>query len=81
MEKIKIKQVRSRIGRPKDQKLTLDALGLTKMNKVVEHNATPQILGMVKKIQHLIKVLENKKHGITQFKTCRRFHKKGKKNR
>ena len=59
MEKIKIKQVRSRIGRPKDQKLTLDALVLTKMNKVVEHNATPQILGMVKKIQHLIKVLEN----------------------
>ena len=59
MEKIKIKQVRSRIGRPKDQKLTLDALGLTKMNKVVEHNTTPQILGMVKKIQHLIKVLEN----------------------
>ena len=52
MEKIKIKQVRSRIGRPKDQKLTLDALGLTKMNKVVEHNATPQILGMIKKIQH-----------------------------
>ena len=59
MEKIKIKQVRSRIGRPKDQKRTLDALGLRKMNKVVEHNATPQILGMVKKIQHLIKVLEN----------------------
>ncbi|MBT5858291.1 MAG: 50S ribosomal protein L30 [Flavobacteriales bacterium] len=58
MEKIKIKQVRSRIGRPKNQKLTLDALGLTKMNKVVEHNATPQILGMVKKIQHLITVVE-----------------------
>ena len=58
MKKIKIKQVRSRIGRPKVQKLTLDALGLTKMNKVVEHNATPQILGMVKKIQHLITVVE-----------------------
>ena len=58
MEKIKIKQVRSRIGRPKVQKLTLDALGLTKMNKVVEHNATPQILGMVKKIQHMITVIE-----------------------
>ena len=58
MQKIKIKQVRSRIGRPKAQKLTLDALGLTKMNKVVEHNATPQILGMVKKIQHLITVVE-----------------------
>ena len=58
MEKIKIKQVRSRIGRTKDQKLTLDALGLTKINKVVEHNATPQILGMVKKVQHLIILVE-----------------------
>ena len=58
MDKIKIKQVRSRIGRPKVQKLTLDALGLTKMNKVVEHNATPQILGMVKKVQHLIILVE-----------------------
>ena len=58
MEKIKIKQVRSRIGRPKGQKLTLDALGLTKINKVVEHNATPQILGMVHKIKHLITVVE-----------------------
>ena len=58
MEKIKIKQVRSRVGRPKVQKLTLDALGLTKINKVVEHNATPQILGMVKKVQHLIILVE-----------------------
>ena len=58
MEKIKIKQVRSRIGRPNDQKLTLDALGLTKMNKVVEHNATPQILGMINKVKHLITVVE-----------------------
>ena len=58
MEKIRIKQIRSRIGRPKDQKLTLDALGLTKINKVVEHNATPQILGMVNKIQHLINIVE-----------------------
>ena len=62
MEKIKIKQVRSRIGRPKDQKRTLDALGLRKMNAVVEHNATPQILGMVKKISHLIK---NKRFMLT----------------
>ena len=59
MEKIKIKQVKSRIGRPKDQKMTLDALGLTKMNKVVEHNATPQILGMVNKVKHLITLVEN----------------------
>jgi len=59
MEKIKIRQVRSRIGRPKDQKRTLDALGLKKMNKVVEHKATPQILGMVNKVKHLIQVIEN----------------------
>ena len=58
MNKIKIKQVRSRIGRPKDQRRTLDALGLRKMNAVVEHNATPQILGMVKKVSHLVTVVE-----------------------
>ena len=57
MEKIRIKQVRSRIGRPKDQKKTLDALGLRKMNSIAEHNATPQILGMVNKVQHLVTVL------------------------
>ena len=57
MEKIKIKQIRSRIGRPKDQKRTLDALGLNKINKVVEHNATPQIMGMINKVNHLIKIL------------------------
>ena len=58
MTKIKIKQVRSRIGRPKDQKRTLDALGLRKMNATVMHEATPQILGMVHKIKHLITVVE-----------------------
>ena len=59
MTKIKIKQVKSRIGRPKDQKRTLDALGLRKMNATVTHEATPQILGMVHKIKHLITVVEN----------------------
>ena len=58
MTKIKIKQVRSRIGRPKDQKRTLDALGLRKMNATVTHEATPQILGMVHKIKHLVTVIE-----------------------
>ena len=58
MTKIKIKQVRSRIGRPKDQKRTLDALGLRKMNATVTHEATPQILGMFHKIKHLITVVE-----------------------
>ena len=58
MTKIKVKQVKSRIGRPKNQKRTLDALGLRKMNAVVEHEETPQILGMVNKIKHLITVVE-----------------------
>jgi large subunit ribosomal protein L30 len=58
MSKIKIKQVRSRIGRPKDKKRTLDALGLRKMNQIVEHNVTPQIEGMIKKINHLITIVE-----------------------
>ncbi len=53
---IKIKQVRSKINCPKVQKLTLEALGLRKLNAVVEHEPTPQILGMVAKVQHLVEV-------------------------
>ena len=58
MAKIKIKQVKSRIKCPKVQKLTLDALGLKKMNAVVEHEATPSILGMVEKVKHLVKIVD-----------------------
>ena len=58
MEKIKIVQVKSKIGRPNDQKKTLKALGLKKINGVVEHNSTPQILGMINKVKHLIKILK-----------------------
>lgn len=58
MAKIKIKQIRSRIGRPKDQKKTLDALGLRKMNAVVEHETNPQILGMLNKVKHLVTIVE-----------------------
>lgn len=58
MAKIKVTQVRSQIRRPKDQKATLEALGLKKMNHTVEHTATPQVLGMVKKVSHLVKVEE-----------------------
>ena len=58
MAKVKIKQTRSRIGSPKDQKRTLDALGLRKMNKVVEHDDTPTIRGMIAKIQHLVTIVE-----------------------
>ncbi len=56
MEKIKITQVRSIIDVPKRQKRTIKALGLKRINHSVIHNATPQILGMVKKVQHLVKV-------------------------
>ena len=58
MKRIRVKQVRSQIRRPKNQKLTLEALGLHKMNQVVEHDATPTILGMVKTVNHLISVEE-----------------------
>tara|TARA_R110002072_G_scaffold282761_1_gene445886 strand:- start:115052 stop:115228 length:177 start_codon:yes stop_codon:yes gene_type:complete len=58
MAKIKIKQVRSAINRPARQKATIKALGLTKLNQVIEKEATPQILGMVKKVQHLIEVVD-----------------------
>lgn len=56
MAKIKIKQVRSKINRPKDQKRTLEALGLRRMNHTVEHEDTPQIQGMIKKVAHLLEV-------------------------
>ena len=58
MAKIKIKQVRSKIDRPERQKRTLEALGLKKINQVVEHENTPQIMGMVNAIKHLIEVDE-----------------------
>ena len=56
--KAKITQVRSTINRPKDQKATIVALGLGKMNRTVEKEVTPQVLGMIKKVSHLIKVEE-----------------------
>lgn len=56
MAKIKITQVKSTIKRPADQKATIVALGLKKLNQSVEKEATPQILGMVGKVKHLLKV-------------------------
>ena len=56
MAKIRITQIKSRNGQPVRQKRTLDALGIHKMNHTVEHEATPQIIGMVAKIRHLVKV-------------------------
>ncbi|HPZ88772.1 MAG TPA: 50S ribosomal protein L30 [Flavihumibacter sp.] len=58
MKKIKITQVKSAIDRPERQKATLIALGLKKMNASKEVEATPQILGMVRTVEHLVKVEE-----------------------
>ena len=58
MKKIRITQIKSAIDRPERQKLTLKALGLNKLNSAKEVEATPQILGMVTKVNHLVKVEE-----------------------
>jgi len=56
--KVKLTQVKSAINRPKDQKATIAALGLGKLNRSVEKECTPQILGMIKKVSHLIIIEE-----------------------
>ena len=56
MSKVKITLYRSPIDKPKRQKLTLSALGFKKLNQTVEHEVTPQIEGMIRVVQHLVKV-------------------------
>ena len=58
MAKIKIKHTRSSINRPKDQKRTIEALGFRKLNQVIEKEATPQIMGMIKKVSHLLEIID-----------------------
>lgn len=58
MAKIKIKYTKSKIGSNQRQKNTLQALGLRKLNSTVEVEATPQILGMVDKVRHLVTIVE-----------------------
>ena len=58
MATIKVKQIKSRIGAPKDQKRTLDTLGLRKINQVVEVEDTPSSRGMIQKVHHLVVVLD-----------------------
>ena len=64
MKKIKITQVRSAVDRPARQKRSLQALGIHKMHQTVEHEATPQILGIVEAVRD----------GFTQFKTGKRIN-------
>lgn len=56
MAKVRVTQVKSKIERSKKQKATLEALGLKRINHSVEHEATPQIIGMINKVNHLVKV-------------------------
>ena len=56
MAKVKISQIRSTIKRPENQKRTIQALGLGRINRTVEVELTPQIQGMINKVQHLVSV-------------------------
>ena len=58
MATIKVKQIKSKIGFPVDQKRTLQALGLHKISQVVEVEDTPSIRGMIRKVRHLVTVVE-----------------------
>jgi len=58
MAKVKVKQVKSSIKRLQNQKRTLEALGLRGIGKEVIHDASPTILGMIKKVEHLVSVSE-----------------------
>ncbi len=56
MARIRITQIKSKIGQPENQKRILAALGIKKMHQTVEHDDTPQIMGMANKLKHLVKV-------------------------
>jgi len=60
MAKIRVKKIKSAINRSQNQKRTLEALGLKKIGQVVEHEATPNIIGMVNKVKHLVSTEETK---------------------
>ena len=58
MAKVKVTKVRSVINRPKDQKRTMEALGLRKMNQSREIEDSPALRGMIAKVSHLVKIEE-----------------------
>ena len=61
MKKLRIKQVKSGIGRPARQKRTLEALGFKRLNQTIEVEVSPQVQGMINKVMHLIEIEEDKK--------------------
>ena len=58
MATIKVKQIKSRIGAPKNQKRTLDAMGLRKLNHIVELEDIPSVRGQIQTVHHLVRVLD-----------------------
>lgn len=56
MATVKITQIRSKIGSSKRQRATLEGLGLRRINHTVEKEATPQVLGMIEKVKHLVRI-------------------------
>ena len=58
MATIKIQQIKSRIGAPKNQKRTLDTMGLRKLNHIVELEDSPSVRGMIQTVHHLVKVID-----------------------
>lgn len=58
MATIKVKQIKSKIGAPIDQKRTLSCLGLRKISQIVEVDDTPSIRGMIRKVHHLVTIVE-----------------------
>ena len=58
MATIKIKQIKSKIGYPVDQKRTLEALGLHKISQVVEKEDSPSVRGMIRKVRHLVTIID-----------------------
>lgn len=58
MKKLRITQVKSQIDRPQVQKRTITALGIKKLNRPIEVEATPQVLGMIETVKHLLKIEE-----------------------
>ena len=58
MATIKVQQIKSRIGAPKNQKRTLDAMGLRKLNHIVELEDTPTVRGQIRTVHHLVRVLD-----------------------
>ena len=59
MPRIRVRQIKSASGHPRDQEQTIRALGIHRLHQLVEHNDTPQIRGMIFKVRHLVEVVES----------------------